>query len=130
MASTAVLSQNLLTWCSSEALHGFPDRNWMFIDRPRYRGSEGGFEHHLPSNDPILEMTVLLTTFKLVRACTSMVRSSSAFGDFLWGEIKDEHQGKKNTWWKRVDEGMRASIFSADNVATANISKTYDVKTP
>lgn len=66
-----------------EALHEFPDRNWMYIDRPRYSGNEGGFERHLPSNDPILEITVLLATFRLVRQCTSMVRGSSAFGDWV-----------------------------------------------
>lgn len=110
-----------------EALHEFPAYNWMYIDRPRYRGSEGGFEHHLPSNDPILEMTVLLGTFHLVRRCTSMVRSSSAFGDYLWGEIKDEHQGDKSIWWKRVDENS-GKIFSQDNIAiSANVSKTYDI---
>lgn len=108
-----------------EALHEFPERNWMFIDRPRYRGSEGGFERHLPSNDPILEMSVMLATFRLVRRCNSMVRGSSAFGDFLWGEIKDEH-GAENIWFERVDE--RFTIFSKDNQATANISRTYEVK--
>jgi hypothetical protein len=107
-----------------EALHEFPDRNWMYINRPRYHGSEGGFERHLPSNDPILEMTVLLGTFRLVRRCTSMVRSSSAFGDFLWGEIKDEHVGE-DFWFKRVDEHVRG-VYSVDNIASANISKTYE----
>ena len=110
-----------------EALHEFPDRHWMYIDRPRYRGSEGGFEHHLPSNDPVLEMTVLLATFKLVRRCTSMVRSSSAFGDFLWGEIKDQHD-MEDIWFRRVDENLR-TIFSADNIViSANVSKAYDVQ--
>jgi len=107
-----------------EALHEFPDRNWMYIDRPRYRGSEGGFERHLPSNDPILEMTVLLATFRLVRKCTSMVRGSSAFGEYLWGEIKDAHP-VENIWFTRVDGAL--TIYSADNVASANISKTYDL---
>lgn len=111
-----------------EALHEFPDRNWMYIDRPRYRGNEGGFERHLPSNDPILEMTVLLSTFQLVRRCTSMVRSSSAFGDYLWGEIKDEHAGDETIWWKRVDENLGEQLFSENNIAiSANVSKAYDI---
>ena len=112
-----------------EALHDFPNRNWMYIDRPRYRGSEGGFERHLPSNDPILEMTVLLSTFRLVRRCMSMIRASSAFGDLLWGEIKDEHQGE-NYWYKRVDENSM-TIHDANNILiSANISRAYDMEIP
>ena len=42
-----------------EAQVEFPKFNWMFINRTRNRGSEGGWENQLPSQDPTLEVVVL-----------------------------------------------------------------------
>eukprot|EP00978_Attheya_sp_CCMP212_P019547 scaffold54967_cov45-Attheya_sp.AAC.1 len=36
----------------SEALSQYPDYNWIYFNRPRYRGAEGGWEGHIPSDDP------------------------------------------------------------------------------
>eukprot|EP00663_Eupelagonemidae_sp_cell21sb_P001929 gene1929-4762_t len=32
---------------------------WLYIDRPRWRGAEGGWENHFPSGDPKLEVVYI-----------------------------------------------------------------------
>jgi hypothetical protein len=60
----------------------------MYVDRPRFRADEGGWEHQLPSSDPIFEMTVLLATFQLVQQCQSMVYSTSGFSNWLLQQMQ------------------------------------------
>ena len=66
-----------------EAKTLFPRFHWMTIDRPRFKSDEGGWEHQLPSNDPVFEVIVLLSTFRLVQECDSIVITDSSFGRLL-----------------------------------------------
>jgi hypothetical protein len=60
--------------------------NYTFVswNRTRYRGSEGGWEEHLPSRDPLEEMAVLLGTFDVVPLCHAIVHTASNFGQLLY----------------------------------------------
>ena len=71
-----------------EAHSKYPDYNWVYIDRPRFQGPEGGFENQIPSNDPKYEVLVLLSIFRLVRKCQSLVHTKSNLGQYLAGIMK------------------------------------------
>jgi hypothetical protein len=70
-----------------EAKTVFPEYHWMVLDRPRWKALEGGFERQLPSSDPIFEMKVLLSTFRLIRKCQSLVHTKSNLGSLFKYEL-------------------------------------------
>jgi len=102
-----------------EAKAKFPDKNWMYIDRPRHRGAEGGWENQIPSGDPKLEVIVLLTIFRLVKQCNTLVHSKSGFADLLRREMGND------ATYVNLDEGKR--VFNPDHVNSVNVSRSYDV---
>lgn len=53
-----------------EALYLFPEYKWVYF---RYRGAEGGWENHIPSDNPMQEVVALLSIFRLARKCRSML---------------------------------------------------------
>jgi hypothetical protein len=108
-----------------EATALFPEYNWMFMNRPRFRGTEGGFEHHLPSSDPIFEMTVILATFQMVKQCQSYVHAHSGFSGWLSWEMKQANSSAQ-TW--DIDQGKkRKEIWRLSNADTAAvISQSYE----
>jgi hypothetical protein len=55
-----------------EALYLFPEYKWVYLNRTRYRGAEGGWENHIPSDNPVQEVVALLSIFRLARKCMSM----------------------------------------------------------
>jgi hypothetical protein len=62
----------------------FTNFTFVYWNRTRYRGSEGGWEEHLPSRDPLEEMAVLLGTFDVVPLCHALVHTASNFGQLLY----------------------------------------------
>ena len=49
-----------------------PLKNWMYFNRTRFRGTEGGWENHFPSGDPkTAEVVTLLSIYRAVRYCDS-----------------------------------------------------------
>jgi hypothetical protein len=68
-----------------EAHTKFPNRNWVYIDRPRFKGAEGGWENQIPSNDAKQEVIALLSIFKLVRKCQTFVHTSSNLAKYIAG---------------------------------------------
>jgi hypothetical protein len=62
----------------------FANYTFVYWNRTRYRGSEGGWEEHLPSRDPLEEMAVLLGTFDVVPLCLALVHTASNFGQLLY----------------------------------------------
>jgi hypothetical protein len=84
----------------AEAKRQYPAYNWMYFDRRRYRGSEGGWERHLPSDDPALEVVVILSEFRLATQCGTLVHTASNFGQLLYAEMK-----KVNRTVRRVNLG-------------------------
>ena len=107
-----------------EAKALFPQFNWMYLDRPRFKASEGGWERHLPSSNPIFEVVVLLSTFRLVQRCNSLVRTNSGMGSLLEFYMKEANSTAKTI---DLDRGhVRDIIFATDNNTTAAISKSYE----
>jgi len=107
-----------------EAFAEFPQYNWMFINRTRYRGAEGGWENQLPSNDPAYEMVVLLGTFELIKQCQSFVRTVSGIADIFESELKstDEDFPVIN-----LDEG-RDDVWSEENRESVVVSEAWQKK--
>jgi hypothetical protein len=67
-----------------EALTEFPQYNWMYINRPRFKGSSGGWQNHVPSNDSKHEVVVIESIFRLVRKCEKLVHTHSGFSDYIY----------------------------------------------
>lgn len=106
-----------------EAKTLYPDYNWMYIKRPRHRGAEGGWENQIPSDNPMLEVTILLTIFRLVRKCDSLIHTYSNFAKVIKGEMKDALKGK---YFRTVDldEGD-PDLFHANNSMSVNVSVPF-----
>ena len=78
-----------------EAETNFPGYNWTYFNRTRSRGNEGGWENHMPSKDPKLEVITILATFRTVRMCDSFAFTKGSFASFLLKQMHDEHgEGK------------------------------------
>ena len=73
-----------------EALTKYPDYHWMYIDRPRHKGAEGGFENQVQSKNPKFEVVVLLSIFRLVKKCSTLIHSKSGFALLLSREMSQD----------------------------------------
>jgi hypothetical protein len=108
-----------------EAHAKYPDTNWIYFDRPRHKGAEGGFENQIPSKDPKLEVIILLAIFRTVKQCTELIHSTSGFSDLLRLEMETASSFNSTTSRaKNLDEGVRF-VKTRDNMQTVNISKSY-----
>jgi hypothetical protein len=67
-----------------EALAEYPQYNWMYINRPRFRGDSGGWQNHVPSNDSKHEVVVIESIFRLVSKCERLVHTSSGFANYIY----------------------------------------------
>jgi len=105
----------------AQTLH--PDYHWMFIERPRHRGAEGGWENQIPSDDPKLEMIVLLSVFRLVRQCTSFIHTHSNFAFLLEGEMQDAHKDEDLHLVNLDDDNP--NLWNANNSLTVNLSTSF-----
>jgi len=101
-----------------EAEAQYPTYNWMYWDRPRFRGAEGGYESQMPSNDPMHEMLVMLSTFELVEHCNALMHSSSGFSDIIFNYMKE---GTKRI---DIDEGLEhEQIFNDQHMMVENCTR-------
>lgn len=75
-----------------EAEEFFPGLEWKYLDRPRHRGSSGGWENQTPSRDPRLETVVLLATFELAKDCSAFVHGQSGFADHIYQQVRRDVQ--------------------------------------
>lgn len=66
-----------------EALEFHPNINWVYLDRPRHRGTSGGWEEQVPSKDPKSEVVTILSILRLVPRCSTLIHSRSKFADAL-----------------------------------------------
>jgi hypothetical protein len=60
-----------------------PYYHWIYIQRPRFLGSQGGFEGFIPSNDPAFEVLAILADMQLASYCPKLVHGKSGFVDLL-----------------------------------------------
>ena len=52
---------------------------WIYLKRQRTRGTEGGFNKHIPSGDPALEVITIMAEVKLASQCNKLVAGHSGF---------------------------------------------------
>ena len=71
-----------------EALEFHPEYHWMFTPKQRYRGSEGGVQNHIPSQNPAVEVITILAEMELVKRCNLFIGSVSGFSDVIHEEMK------------------------------------------
>jgi hypothetical protein len=72
-----------------EARSKFPSYHWVYIDRPRFKGAQGGFENQIPSDDPQWEVIVLLSIFHKVKQCRALVHTQSSLAELVAGIMLD-----------------------------------------
>jgi hypothetical protein len=103
-----------------EAHTKFPDHNWVVIDRPRFKGKEGGWENHIPSDDPKLEVIVLMSIFRKVGMCRTLIHTRSNLADYIAGVM----MSVRHRDFLRVDMNKdRTKIYSPKHEESHNISK-------
>lgn len=66
-----------------EAHEFYPDLKWTYLNRKRWRGTEGGWENQTPSRSPKLEIAIIMATLRLVQRCDTIVHSASEFATTL-----------------------------------------------
>ena len=103
----------------SEARAKYPNHDWVIIDRPRYQGKEGGWERHIPSDDPKLETVVLLSIFELVKRCDVLVHSRSNLSDYIAGIMSSARREK----FKRIAIDLDQTLYSEKHQESYKISK-------
>ena len=104
----------------TEAKAEYPHLNWMYIDRPRYKADEGGWEKQLPSNNPEFEVTTLLSIFRLVTRCNKLIHTRSAFANMLYAEML-----MAGSLGDRVEVDKGIKKYHANNTESVAISKKY-----
>jgi hypothetical protein len=65
----------------------FPNLKWTYLDRPRFRGSSGGWENQTPSRHPASETIFLLAEFELAAACSVFVHGESGFSNIIYKHV-------------------------------------------
>jgi len=109
-----------------EALYKYPQYNWMYFDRPRFKGASGGWENQIPSADPKLEVVVLLSIFRLVRQCHTLIRSRGNLANLMWSEMEFGNT-ESDVELRHIDLDKIGSgeVFSPDHSYSANVSIDY-----
>jgi hypothetical protein len=76
--TVVVLTDDVSTIEEIEQYHA-KDYNWIYLQRPRHRGSAGGFEGFIPSSDPAFEILAILVEIQLAGQCNKLVHGKSGF---------------------------------------------------
>ena len=103
-----------------EAHEFYPDTNWIYFNRTRFRGSAGGWENQIPSNSPKAEVVTLLATLQLVCLCDTIVHGISFFPICLltpcvpWNMIVPEVRSSVIVWMM----GLRMSTAPTTLIRT------------
>jgi hypothetical protein len=97
-----------------EAKAIYPNKHWMYLDRPRYRGAEGGFEKQIPSKNPKFEVIVLLSTLEMIQKCSTFVHSTSSFASLMKNHMEA-------ATFVNIDHGVEI-IFHREHMGTKEIS--------
>jgi hypothetical protein len=106
-----------------EARKKYPDKNWVVIERPRFKGAEGGWENQVPSDDPLLEVLVLMTIFRLAGRCQVFVHSQSNLSDYILGILKTVRGESNFTEVNLSKMKGYGEVFSENNTKTQVLSR-------
>jgi hypothetical protein len=64
------------------------DYHWIYLNRPRFRGSQGGFEGFVPSEDPAFEVLAIMAEAQLASRCNKLVHGKSGFVNVIAEEME------------------------------------------
>ncbi|KAL7561193.1 hypothetical protein ACA910_004119 [Epithemia clementina (nom. ined.)] len=65
--------------------------NWVYLERPRFRGAEGGHERHIPSKDPTFEVLSIMAELTLASHCKKLVHGKSGFATTISEAMLDRN---------------------------------------
>jgi hypothetical protein len=105
-----------------EAEHLHAQYKWYYIDRERHKGSNGGWENHIPSHDPSFEVVVLHASLLLLQHCSVLVHSKSNLADYFYANMRRADRSLVH----RIDvdqDKHHSSIHNERNAQTATLSR-------
>ena len=109
------------------------DYHWMYMDRPRHKGIEGGFDGHIPSKDEAFDLLVILMEMQLAKTCNKLVYGQSGFARALTEEMDMEGRKYKKI---KIDTTVSKEIAEKggrkeerEKVLFHNIDELYKNKT-
>ena len=85
-----------------ETVELHPDYNWMYMNKRRYRGTEGKQGVYMPSHDPVMEVLDIYSTFRLAMHCDILVHSKSAFSPAIYDYMAST---RRNITRIEIDKG-------------------------
>lgn len=96
-----------------EAKEFYPDINWKYYNRERFRGTSGGWENTAPSKSPKMEVIIILSTLQLVRQCDAFVHGTSGFSKSILQQMGGRDK-KVSTY--QIDQNVE--VRSQDNIGS------------
>jgi len=85
-STTATTTTTTTTTTTDSRYHNI---HWMFLDRPRNRNIQNGFDGHIPTNsDPAAELVAIYVELELAKQCQEIVYGESGFVKSLLQEIE------------------------------------------
>jgi hypothetical protein len=100
--SVVLLTDDQTTIDEARQLH--PHVPWIYFNRTRWQGTMGGYNSHLPSGDPVVEMAFLLAELQLGGQCRHLVHTKSGFRDVVL-QYMQIHHGARNLRLDKIDRG-------------------------
>ena len=100
-----------------EAHELYPEYNWMFVNRTRYRGMSGKWGVHMPTNDPVMEVVAIHDVLRLAKHCDILVHSYSSFARVIYAEMLSTG---RNITRIQIDSESVTSRYHANNSNSAH----------
>jgi hypothetical protein len=110
-----------------EAETQYPNLRWRYVPRPRYRGSEGGWENPIPSGNSTQEVIVLQALEQLLRiqgrTCDVpvLVHSKSNLADYLYAHLL---MANPNAIRIDLDQQNPRRVHSIENARSVELSQS------
>jgi hypothetical protein len=99
------------------------DYNWIVLDRPRFRGSEGGFEGFIPSRDPTLEVLSIMAEIKLAGQCNKLVHGKSGFVALITEEMAARGHPFETVYLQTQQDKREQAKIKPDERAESYLAK-------
>jgi hypothetical protein len=106
-----------------EARAKFPKFNWVVIERPRFKGKEGGWENHFPSDDSKMEVIVLMSIFRKATECRVLTHTRSNLADYIAALMMSARGRDFVRVDMNADDG--SSIYDIKHSESYNISRPW-----
>lgn len=103
------------------------DLQWVCIPRKRHYGTSGGYNGHLSSGDPKLEMTFLMADLKVASQCRHLVFTKSGFQRLVLQAVQIMHYSK-DLRLDKIDWGKQPNSTHY-NLTAAEFFNTHGLRT-